>query len=398
MKVGIIISLTKEYESMWINGIKLNALNLSKMLNQIDGLEVYILDAGSVVSDLTKVSWDHNKYKVAKFVDMQHEVDLLFMVGASLPDSRISIMRDKNPNLKIIKYQCGNSYVVDMERTIFETFKEGELPSWDSNHDETWIIPQQEYQNLEYYKTIYRHSDSQVKVVPFIWDPEPLIEHDKLLIKAGKKTPKYIPKPRKEKRLSVMEPNLNVVKYSMIPIMIAENVFREYGKDAFDKIQIGSGKKLLKNSYYVGMIKLLDLVKSNNDKIKYVSRYPISTFLADGTDIVLSHQWENPLNYAYLDAMYYGYPIVHNAEMVQDGGYYYKDFNISDGAEQLKFALNEHDKNIEEYQSKNKPVLERYMSTNPKIVDTYKKLIDNVFNKDTHKMSYKYNWKTNLYK
>ena len=94
MKVGIIISLTKEYESMWINGIKLNALNLSKMLNQIDGLEVYILDAGNIVSDLTKVSWDHNKYKVAKFVDMQHEVDLLFMVGASLPDSRISIMRD----------------------------------------------------------------------------------------------------------------------------------------------------------------------------------------------------------------------------------------------------------------------------------------------------------------
>ena len=39
MKVGIIISLTKEYESMWINGIKLNALNLSKMLNQINGLE-----------------------------------------------------------------------------------------------------------------------------------------------------------------------------------------------------------------------------------------------------------------------------------------------------------------------------------------------------------------------
>jgi hypothetical protein len=84
--------------------------------------------------------------------------------------------------------------------------------------------------------------------------------------------------------------------------------------------------------------------------------------------------------------------------MVQDGGYYYKDFNISDGAEQLKLALNEHDKNIEEYRLKNKPVLERYMSTNPGIVNTYKKLIDNVFNKDTHKMSYEYNWKTNLYK
>ena len=67
MKVGIIISLTKEYESMWINGIKLNALNLSKMLNQIEGLDVYILDAAKNVSDLTKVNWDYNKYKIAKF-------------------------------------------------------------------------------------------------------------------------------------------------------------------------------------------------------------------------------------------------------------------------------------------------------------------------------------------
>tara|TARA_R110000850_G_scaffold1909_2_gene9932 strand:+ start:49 stop:303 length:255 start_codon:yes stop_codon:yes gene_type:complete len=84
--------------------------------------------------------------------------------------------------------------------------------------------------------------------------------------------------------------------------------------------------------------------------------------------------------------------------MVQDGGYYYKDFNITEGAEQLKFALNKHDENIDDYNIKNKPVLERYTSTNKGIVDTYRKLIDNVFNKDTHIMSYEYNWKTNLYK
>ena len=79
MKVGIIISLTKEYESMWINGIKLNALNLSKALGQIENLDVYILDSGDIVNDLTKVSWDYDKYKIAKFTDMEYEVDLLFM-------------------------------------------------------------------------------------------------------------------------------------------------------------------------------------------------------------------------------------------------------------------------------------------------------------------------------
>ena len=215
---------------MWINGIKLNALNLSKMLNQIKGLDVYILDAAKNVSDLTKVNWDYNKYKIAKFVEMENEIDLLFMVGASLPTSRISLMKSKNPNLKVVKYQCGNSYVVDMERVMFNTITDTMVPSWDGGHDETWIIPQQEYQNLEYFKTIYRQEDSQIKTVPFIWDPEPLDEFNKLLKRAGKLIPGYTPKDAKDKKLSVMEPNINVVKYSLMTIMIAERVFRESGK------------------------------------------------------------------------------------------------------------------------------------------------------------------------
>ena len=381
---------------MWINGIKLNALNLSKMLNQIEGLDVYILDAGDKVKDLTKVSWDYDKYKIAKFTEMEDSVDLLFMLGSSLPDSRILKIKEKNPKLKIVKYQCGNSYVVDMERVIFNKAEEKEKPSWDRLHDETWLIPQQQYQNTEYWKTIYRQDDTKVKVVPFIWDPEPLEEFDKLLRVSGKLTPKYIPKEKSDKKLSVMEPNMNVVKYSLIPLMIAEEVYRERGEEAFKQMYIGSGKKLLKNKYYMSMIKHFDIM--HTDKLKYVGRYPVSTFLSSETDIVISHQWENPLNYAYLDAMYYGYPLVHNAEMIKDAGYYYPDFNISKGVDQLKLALDNHDSNLEEYSKKNKSALNRYLSTNKKLVDTYKKLLDNLFEPGSHDLSHKYNWKTNLYK
>lgn len=399
MKIGITITLLQEYESMWINGIKLNALNLAKCLQQIEGADVYILDAANKVKDLTKVSWDYKKYKVAKFTDMENEIDVLFMLGASLPDSRILKMKKVNPNLKIVKYQCGNSYVIDMERVMFDRAEENEMPSWDGYHDQTWIIPQQEYQNSEYYKLIYRSED--VITVPFIWDNEPLDEFDKLLKHANRALPGYTPKEQKDKKLSIMEPNMNVVKWSLIPIMAAEKIYREYGKESFKQLYVGSGKKLLKNKYYINMIKQLDMVDlsdTKNSKIKFVGRYPVSTFLATETDIVLSHQWENPLNYAYLDAMYYGYPIVHNADMIKDAGYYYEGFDISKAAERLNYALTEHDNNLEEYKIKNKPVLDRYTSTNPKLVDTYKKLLDNLFDSNSHKISYEYNWKTNLYK
>ena len=404
MKIGIIISLQKENESMWINGIKLNALNLSKMLNQIPGNDVYILDASDNVKDLTKVSWDYNKYKIEKFNKMKNELDLMFMLGASLPNKVILSLKKENKKIKIIKYQCGNSYVVDMEKCLFGDPETKSKASWDKFHDETWIIPQQEYNNIEYYRTIYKQKGDLVKVVPFVWDPEPLDEWDKKLIKAGKPIPKYTPKKSSEKRITVMEPNLNVVKFSAIPLMIAENIFSDLGKDAFKILNIGSGRRLIKNKYYQSMLSNLDIFKSNrggkaeNDKIKFIPRYPVSMLLSEATDIVLSHQWENPLNYAYLDAMYYGYPLVHNAEMIKDAGYYYPDFNISEGANQLEKALNEHDSNLKEYSKKNRSALNRYLSTNKKVVNTYKKLIDNVFNKDTHKMTYEYDWKTNLYK
>lgn len=396
MKIGITLGLTKDYESLWINGIKLNVLNLVKTLQQIEGYEVYILDTGSKVQDLTKVAWDFKKYPIYKFIDKWLETDIIIMLGTSLPEANIKKLKQHNPNARVVKYQCGNNYVVDMERVIFNTAPENSVPSWDGHHDETWLIPQQEYQNLEYFQAIYKQQRHQLKVVPFVWDPEHMNNTVKIFEDRGKKTPNYLlDKPRSERKISVMEPNLNVVKYSMIPLLIAEQAYRQYGEGAFKQLYIGSGDKILKNRYYKEMIKYLDLVNHNPPLVKYVPRYPVVTFLAEETDIVLSHQWENPLNYAYLDAMYFGYPLVHNADYIQDAGYYYEDFKVNSGAEQLENALANH--NPKEYAAKNKPVLDRYLTTNPAVVETYKKLIENLF-ENKHQLSYEYDWQTNLYK
>jgi hypothetical protein len=397
MQIGITLSLTKEYESLWVNGIKLNVLNLLITLQQIGEHEVYVLDTGNKVDDLTKVAWDYNKYPIYKFNDKLDEVDLIIMLGTSLHSTRIAKIREDRPEVKIIKYQAGNNYVIDMERAIFETAEDGD-PSWEPGHDETWMVPQQEYQNKEYYKLIYRLDDSKVKTVPFVWDPIHIYINAGILRKAGKKFPGYRPKTRSEKRLMVMEPNLNVVKWSMIPIMIVEKMIRELGIDSFKNLHVAGGLKILKGSYYKKMIQHLDIVKQNPPIIKYVDRYPSAVLFAEKTDIVISHQWENPLNYAYLDALYFGYPLVHNADMIKDAGYYYEGFDISAGYEMLEKALSYHDDNIEFENNKNKKVLERYLTTNPEVVDTYRKLIENVFEPNKHDLSYEYNWKTNTYK
>ena len=48
MNIGITISLLEENESLWTNGIKLNAIYLQKTLTEL-GYNVYLLNVGGDV-------------------------------------------------------------------------------------------------------------------------------------------------------------------------------------------------------------------------------------------------------------------------------------------------------------------------------------------------------------
>lgn len=399
MNIGITIGLNQENESMWVNGIKLNAILLANALQQIGKYNVYIVDTSNKVDDLTKVRWDYNKFPVKKLSEAFKTTDLMITLGTSFPSETIKRFKDQGPNKRLVKYMCGNSYVIEMERSIFKDGDDLGIAPWDAGADQVWYVPQQGYQNHWYYRSIFR--TDKVYPVPFVWDPMFLNEEVMVYKKLGRKMPIYNTNtPQSEKKLSVFEPNLNVVKFSMIPILAAEEVYRR-GVE-FDKMFVSSGKSLLKNGYFKSMIKTLDMVKvlekdPTQVKLKFTSRYPVCHYLAETSDIVVSHQWENPLNYSYLDVMYLGFPLVHNADMIKDGGYYYPDFNIEAAADQIQFALQHHDENREEYAARNKAVIDRYTINNKQMIDTYEKLIENLYG-GNHQLSHEYDWKTNLYK
>ena len=84
--------------------------------------------------------------------------------------------------------------------------------------------------------------------------------------------------------------------------------------------------------------------------------------------------------------------------MIKDAGYYYENFDTTRGSSLMVNALRFHDEIKETYDKKTKQVLFRYQSNNTELVNTYKKLIENVFEPGKHALSNEYNWKTNLYK
>ena len=393
MTIGITIGLTKEYESLWINGIKLNAIFLANALKQIEGYEVWILDTSKKVEDLTKVMWDTNKFPVKNFYEVYKEVDILITLGTSFPEESLKAFKSISPNKRVVKYMCGNNYTVDMERSLFTDGKSLGKAAWDIGADEVWYVPQQEYQNHYYYETIFK---TKTIPVPFIWDPMFLEKETEVKLKAGKNIPIYkTDVENNKKRISVFEPNLNVLKFAMVPILIAERAFRR-GVE-FDTMFIASGERLLKNDYFKSMIVNLDIVKNSPPKIKFTPRYPVTHYLAESTDIVVSHQWENPLNYSYLDVLYLNFPLVHNADMIKDMGYYYPDFDSEIGSIQLQKAIEDHDESASKYNQHNHELLKRYTIENTKLIETYKMLLENLYESNKHDLSHKYDWKTNTY-
>jgi hypothetical protein len=255
-----------------------------------------------------------------------------------------------------------------MEEVLFKD-KDTKKRFYKHTPDEIWSIPQNYEPNKHYFETLYRKNCISV---PFIWSPL-FIDYilDTYKIKG------YYTPTDNSKNISCFEPNNDVVKYAMYNILIVESSYRE-NPNLINHFYVTNSYKLKENKLFINIMGTLDIVK--NKKITFEGRYRMPYFLDKYTDIVIAHQTYNPLNYAYLDALYLKYPLVHNASLMKDGGYYYDAFDVQKGKEQLNYALTEHDKNLEEYEEKSKIVLDRYLPTNKSSIDIYDKLIEKLLN------------------
>ena len=393
LKIGITIGLKDNKESIWTNGIKQNILMLTRLLkNSEKQYDVYLLNTIDVDWS-TKPSYLKD-IEICNFRDKYEDMDMLIVMGAQINKSEIDNFKSK-PNKKIIAYKCGNNYIITAENILFKE-DENKIYQFDEAYDEIWYIPQQHETNSGYYHTLYR---SKAFIVPFIWHHqyllEALVDIEKGFKKGTFKKDYRYNIGKEKKRLGVMEPNLNMVKFCLIPAMIAEESYRgEIGKEHIDKLMLTNSEKVAKHKEFMGMIRTFDLFKDN--KITSESRYQTAFILTQHIDVLICHQILNPLNYIYLDAAYMGYPVLHNAPMCKDLGYYYEGSDTVDGAKQLDYILTEHDKNIDAYNERNDKVLMRYHADNMKLVKTYDKLIHNLFNGGNDGLEY--NPKTNLYK
>jgi hypothetical protein len=391
LRIGITIGLKDVDQSFWTNGMNLNILYLARLLkNSKNNYKVTILNTTNI--DVSNKSKTFEEFDLFNIKDKYEEIDLLICMGSQVEKKYLQHF-EQDPNKKVIAYKCGNNYVLSIEDVLFKESKS--FFEFETELDEIWYVPQQHETNIGYYQTIYR---ANAVVVPFLWDHknllDSLVEIEKNHLKGTfKRSSKYDP-TREKKTIGIMEPNLNIVKYCLIPTMIVEESYRtDIGKEKIESLMITNATEVSKHKTFLSIIRTFDMYKDG--KISAETRYQTAFMLSQYLDIVVSHQLLNPLNYLYLDAAFMGYPVLHNAPMCKDIGYYYEGCDTVEASKKLNWILENHDNNLKEYSEKNTKALWRYSVRNIELVNVYDDLIFNLFNGGNHGL--KYNETTNLY-
>jgi len=401
MKIGLTV-LVKQDESPFKNGIMQNAAYLYETLQNLDFVEeVTFLQCDiNEKLDLNKKhafsDYNFKFFHPGTIPEIKKDYRLIICIGASIPPTWAKEYKKDSDN-KIVSYKGGNEFVNEMESVIYGQIQghpkinlnKGKRE--DNAYDEVWYVPQQEYHNRDYLEIRFGVTS---KPVPFLWSPK-FIDPIAKKFKEKGEDPLFENKTIDKWCIASMEPNMSLLKNMMPIIYSAEYAYNKYDyvKENIDQVMITNSISFHEVESLVNIVSNLNLFKDK--KITFDDRYTLVYILAKQADIIVSHQWGNPLNYAYLDACYFGAPLIHNATLCKDLGYYYDEFKLKNCAKLINRVMQERQKDAF-YTKRQRDILKRYLPDNDKVVEQYGLLIKNLWKKNKMSEYLEYDSLSNL--
>lgn len=368
--ISFFIHKSEKNVSIWTNGAFQNCVFLYNLMRASPMVgKVYAINAGHDEPPGKALMLDGLGIEFVKLEDVVDELDVIIECGAQLGPEPVARVRANGG--RAIAYRFGNAFVIDMERVLFKGAA-GSIMNG-AVFDEVWTNSQHLHTNASYWETLYR---CPVRCLPHIWEP---LFIDKAIeeLKAGGEHEFGYKPGALAKRVSVFEPNINVVKYCGMPMMVIEQAFRRC-PDRIEHAWVTNSLHIKDHPTFIRMVQSLDIQRAR--KISFESRFNTPYWLASRTDVVVTHHWENGLNYAYYDVLYGGYPLVHNSEFLPDGvGYRYRGFDAQDGGRALAAALMSHDSVHEQYAKRAHAFLDTVKATAPQNVAAHERAITEVF-------------------
>ncbi|SAL85189.1 hypothetical protein AWB74_07202 [Caballeronia arvi] len=340
LNVGVSIYIRKGEQSLWENGIFQNCLYLVMLLMRSPRVKAtyLVMGGGDGGPEDAKRFLADSPVPLIDMETASTKLDLMIEMSAQL--NREWSVKFRERGGKIVTMRVGNDYVIDIERMVFNL--QHALLISGAPYDEVWTLPEYEDSCAPYFETLFR---APVKLMPHLWSPLVLDRE------AAKLPPefKFGYQPRRQRwRIGIFEPNVCMVKTSYIPLLACEMAHRE-NADMIERVYAYNTLKLKEHSAFVGFAQSLNLVK--HGLAFFEGRFPFAQIVPRSVDAVVSHHWENAQNYVYYEALYGGYPLIHNSHLIGGCGYRYHDFDCEEGGHALRRAFAEHDENLDNYKA-----------------------------------------------
>jgi hypothetical protein len=362
-KVGILL---KKPENIFSNGCVQQCLFLKKILINT-GVDV----------DFLSIEENYTKYEITNdkviFTDDTFDFSDYFVVilGSLVllnTKNKEYIDNLKKFNICVINLICGNVYILHQEEYIFNKHQIMHHYIEDS-FTQNWLLEMYDYSKT-YVELL---SNKPTHITPYIWDNDIISEYVKLnniIYRENHDTKKV--------NILIFEPNMSIHKSSLIPILLAEKYYNEYGN--LNKVYVFCTNDVLTNS--ASLITNLNIYKNNiiESYGRIVMPFILNVIQDNNNfiNVVISHNIMNQLNFLHLEMFHLGIPIIHNCLPYEDNGYYYNDFTdnntIVNMIDNIRLSFNQ-----SEYSKKCKCIIDKYSSTEPSRVNIYKNLLIDIY-------------------
>lgn len=336
MKIGISV-LTHAGQSIWENGLGQNIFYFVQLLRGLPFVaDIVLLNCGDQPSLPPEAATLAGDVPLVAPRDLLEPPDVIFEMGGGLDVEWLDYARAQGK--KVVFFCCGQPYVGLIEPSIFQ--RSGYF-SRATRSDEIWILGK-DRALMPMLRTLHR---CPVYEVPFLWDSTFIEQRIQAVEQAGLRFG-YEPRSARGEtgprglRFAVFEPNISVVKCCVIPMLIAEAAFRA-DKHAVRGLHLLNSVQMREQASFSFLLNSMDL--SGAERVRLDGRHDFAGFMSQNADAVIAHQWQNDQNILFLDALYGGYPLIHNSPWLSNLGYFYPESDIEAGAVQLLRAVQSHD-------------------------------------------------------
>nr|WP_240659249.1 DUF2827 family protein [Paraburkholderia kururiensis] len=361
--------LTHAGQSVWENGLGQNIFYFAQLLRTLPFVaSVVLLNCGDQTCLAPGVEALAPGLALVPPREAADLVDVVFEMGGGLDVEWLDYVRARGT--KVVFFCCGQPYVGLVEPSVF---RRGGYFSRARRCDEVWVLPK-DRTLMPMLGALHR---CPVHEVPFLWDSAFIAQRAAEVAAAGfafghtpqarsaaaadrdshrsasGRTPARMPgsppsgspAPR-ALRVAIFEPNISVVKCCVIPMLLCDVAFREEPR-AIARMHVLNSVQMQDQPTFAFLLRSLDLHR--RERVTPGQRHDFAGYMSQYADTVVAHQWHNEQNILHLDALYGGYPLVHNSPWLAALGYYYEGSDIAQGAAQLLHVARHHDGHHDDY-------------------------------------------------